>query len=374
MEKCLGVISAGNLENNFGALCIHRPVYMLPYGGRYRLMDFSVSNMVNNGIKTIVVYTGEKIRSTMDHIENGRPWDLDRRFKGLILFPPVTHGYTSNKYGDIPQFYSTMDFYETVREDTIFLNHPNIIAKVDLKAAFKYFKETDADITFIYKPQNDPWGEYVNCEKISLDEDNNLETMGMNLGTEKEFNMFIRSGFIKKEAFIRLVKEAIEKGDSDYLLDAVIRNKDKYKINGYRFDGHVENIRNLKSFYDANINLLKKDVARELFYQGGTIFTKTKDEPSTLYTESSKVQNSLIANGCVIEGTVENSIIFRGVTIGKGALVKNSVIMQKAEIHDNAAVVNSILDKQAVIGEGVRIAGSTLMPYVVEKKQVIRKD
>ena len=145
-------------------------------------------------------------------------------------------------------------------------------------------------------------------------------------------------------------------------------------INSYEFKGHTENIRNLKSFYDANLNLLKKPIAQELFYENGTILTQTKDEPSTLYTQTSSVQNSHVANGCIIEGSVENSIIFRGVKIAKGAVVKNSIVMQKSQIKENASVVNSILDKESCIGEGVRIAGSTLIPYVVEKRQNIRKD
>ncbi|MDY0236378.1 MAG: glucose-1-phosphate adenylyltransferase subunit GlgD [Gudongella sp.] len=374
MDKCIGLISGANIENNYGALCVHRPVYMLPFGGRYRLIDFSVSNMVNYGIKTVAIFTGEKIRSTMDHIGDGKPWDLNRRFNGLVLFPPVTQGYPINLNGDIAQFFTAMDFFEQVKEKYIFLNHPNILAKIDLNEAFHHFIETDADITLIYKKQEDPWGEYINCDKINISENGEVLNLGMNLGTETNFMMSLKTGFLKKEVFIKIVKEAIEKGDFDNLQDAIMNNKDKYKINSYEFKGHTENIRNLKSFYDANLNLLKKSIAQELFYERGPIFTQTKDEPSTLYTETANVQNSHVANGCIIEGSVENSIIFRGVKIGKGAVVKNSIVMQKSEIQENASVVNSILDKNAIIGEGVRIAGSTLIPYVVEKAQKIRKD
>jgi glucose-1-phosphate adenylyltransferase len=374
MDKCIGIISGANIENNFGTLCIHRPVYMLPFGGRYRLIDFAISNMVNHGIKTIAVYTGEKIRSTMDHLGDGKPWDLNRRFSGLFLFPPVTHEFTMNRYGDVPQFYSTMDFFQMMREKYILILQPNILAKVDLTSAFKYFRETDADMTLFYKKQQDPWGQYINSEKMTIADNGSLETIGLNLGTEENFNMFLKMGFMKKEVFIKLVMESVEKGNVDYLQDALIRNKDRFMINTFEFRGHVENIRNLKSFYDANLNLLKKKVAQELFYEKGTVFTKTKDEPSTLYTSDSDVQNSLVANGCIIEGSVENSIIFRGVKIGKGSVVKNSVVMQKAEIGENAVVVNSILDKEAIIGDDIRITGSPLMPYVVQKKQILRKD
>lgn len=374
MDKCIGIISGSNIENNFGALCAHRPVYMLPFGGRYRLIDFSISNMVNHGIKTVAIFTGEKIRSTMDHIGDGKAWDLNRRFSGLVLFPPITRGYPINLKGDISQFFTAIDFFEQIREKYIFINHPNILAKIELKQAYRHFIETDADITMIYKKQKDPWGEYINCDKMNITKSGEVSNVGMNLGTEDNFLMSLKTSFMKKEVFIKVVKEAIEKGEFDDLQDAIMENKDKYKINSYEFKGHTENIRNLKSFYDANLNLLKKPIAQELFYEGGTILTQTKDEPSTLYTQTANVQNSHVANGCIIEGTVENSIIFRGVKIAEGAVVKNSIVMQKSEIHENASVVNSILDKETVIGEGVRIAGSTLIPYIVEKRQKIGKD
>ena len=374
MEKCLGVISGANIENNFGALCVHRPVYMLPYAGRYRLIDFSISNMVNNGIKTVAVYTGEKVRSTMDHLGDGKAWDLNRRFNGLFIFPPLSHDFPGSKTGDIAQYYTTREFFEQAKENYVFINHPNILAKVDLNEAFKYFRETDADITLIYKKQEDPLGEYIYTDKLIVDEDGMVVNIGTNLGMDKTFNMYLKMGFIKKEIFLNMVMQAIEQGRSDSLIDQILKNLHKYKVNTYQFHGHVENIRDIKSFYDANMNLLKKDVAAEVFYRDGTVFTKTKDEPSTLYTEDSNVQNSLVANGCVIEGSVENSIICRGVKIGKGAIVKNSIVMQKSEIRDDAAVVNSIMDKGSIVGEGVRIAGSMLMPFIVEKKQVLRKD
>lgn len=374
MDNCLGIISMASGDNNYGSLCKNRPVYMLPFGGRYRLIDFTISNMVNHGIRTVAVYTGEKIRSTMDHLGNGKPWELNRRFNGLFLFPPVYNQDYGPYLGDIAQFNSTEVFFEQTREEYIFMNQPNFISKVDLSKAYNHFIDSKADITIIYKRESDPWGDLINSHKIHIDKDGNLINIGINLATEMEFNHHIGMLFIKKEVFMDIIKRSIERGDAIFFKDAMLLNKDRYKINTFEHKGHVESIRNLKTFYDANLNLLNKDISRELFYEGGAIFTKSKDEPSTLYTESSNVQNSLIANGCIIEGDVENSIIFRGVKIGKGAIVKNSVVMQKSQVHDNAIVVNSILDKYAVVGKGVRIAGSAAMPYVVDKYQEIRKD
>lgn len=372
MENCLGIINIGENEGYFGSLCKNRPVYMLPFGGRYRLIDFTISNMVNYGIRTVAVYTGQKIRSTMDHLGNGKPWDLNRRFNGLFLFPPIQKPFGRN--GDIAELFSTLGFFEQAKEENVLIVHPNNIGSVNLNEAYKQFIETDADITLFYKKQVDQWGEYINCDKILLNRDNEFINMGLNLGTEKKFNMYIGMGFIKKKVLMEIVKKSMESGDANFLKQAVLINRDRYKINTYEFKGHMEYINNIKSYYDANLNLLNKDVSQELFFGGGPVYTKAKDEPSTLYTETSKVQNSLIANGCIIEGTVENSVIFRGVKVGKNAIVKNSILMQKSEVHENAIVVNTIMDKYASIDKGIRIAGSSLMPYVVEKSQKVRKE
>ena len=374
MKNCLGIISIGDGESNFGPLCKNRPVYMLPFGGRYRLIDFTISNMVNHGVKTVAIYTGDKIRSTMDHLGNGRPWDLNRRFNGLFLFPPVYNGDSPKGDVEISEFYSTLEFFEQAKEETILFVHPNFLGAVNLDDAYKHFKETDADITILYKKQVDPLAEYINCDKIHLDEDGELDNIGINLGTEKEFNMYIGMGFVKKKVFLNIVKKSVENGNAKYFKQAILNNKDGYKVNSFEFLGQIENIRNLKSYYDGNLALLNRDFSRELFFDRGAVFTKSKDEPSTLYTDTANVQNSIIANGCVIEGTVENSVIFRGVNVGKNSIVRNSILMQKSEVKDNAIVVNTIMDKYSSIGEGVSIAGSSALPYVVEKYQKIRKD
>lgn len=374
MDRCIGIIKGGNNENKFGGLCKHRPVYMLPMAGRYRLIDFALSNMVNNGMKKIALYTGKKMRSTLDHIGNGNPWDLNRRLSGLYLFPPILEGDYGLYTGDIHEFHSTESFFENAREEFVLVCNPEIMAKVDLTAAFRHFRNTDADFTLIYKKQKDTGGDFINNDKMLLDEDGNLESMGLNLGIEREFNLFLEMGFIKKEVFLKLIRQSIERGDTTHLRDAMLRNRDNFHINTYEFKGHVESISNLKNYYDANMNLLKDDIAHETFYEGGPVFTKSKDEPSTWYGEDSRTQNSLVANGCQIDGDVQNSIIFRGVNIAKGATVRNSIVMQKSEISSDAVVVNSILDKYTCIEEGTTIAGNTSMPYVVEKNQKIGKD
>ena len=166
MDKCLGLITTMNIDNRFGLLCKNRPPYMLPFAGRYRLVDFSLSNLVNHGMKTVAIYTGEKIRPTMDHLSDGKPWDLNRRFNGLFLFPPVYDKKYKFPASDITQYHSTESFFMQSREKYVFIMHPNILAKVNLNEAFRLFKESDADATLIYNRRHDPYGEYINTSRI----------------------------------------------------------------------------------------------------------------------------------------------------------------------------------------------------------------
>ncbi len=374
MDNCLGVILNSNIEREFSSLCNNRPAYMLPYVGRYRLIDFTISNMVNHNIKTIALYTGDKIRSTMDHLGDGKPWELNRRFTGLFLFPPTYDDNRMGRIGEVSQISSTAPFYENMKEEYIFYAHPNVVAKVDLDEVFDKFIQTDADITLIYKEQVDPIGEYINVDKLHLNKSGELINIGLNLGTENTFNQYLGMGFMKKSVMMDLVKVATEKGIANLLKEAMLLQKHRLKINTYEYTGYVQTIRNLETYYKSSMDLLDSDLYKKLFFQDGLIFTKAKDEPPTIYRDTSRVENSLVANGCVIEGTVEDSIIFRGVKVGKGAIVKNSILMQKSEIGENAVVVNTILDKYSEIEAGVNVAGSPTIPYVLEKRGSIGRD
>ena len=371
LGNCIGIISPSNISKNFGVLTKHRPAYMLPFGGRYRIIDFMLSNMVNHGIGTVAVYTGEKVRSLMDHIGNGAPWELNRRIKGLNVFPPEYSEEKSIK-GDIYQYYLTEDFLEIIKEENVYMVSQNTITKVDLAKAYKYFVDTDADITFLYKKQENK-DIYLNSEILILDKDLNFVNIGLNLGIEKMFNLYTGKAFIKKSVFLKIIREAMETGLEEDFRDALLRNKYNYNINSYEFKGYMEDIKDTQSYYRANMNLLDDEIFYQSFFKDGSIYTKSKDEPPSLYTEDSIVENSLIANGCIIEGEVQNSIIFRGVEVEKGAIVRDSIVMQKSKIKKDAVIVNSILDKFSLIGEDVNIIGTKSNPYLVEKNSQIRR-
>lgn len=374
MDNFIGILNNTNLESNFNSLCKNRPVYMLPFASRYRLVDVCISNMVNNGIKTVAIYTGEKIRSTMDHLSDGKPWNLNSRFQGLFLYPPITQELSIERLGDLADFYSTLNFLELSKERNVMVQDSNVIFMKNLDDAYKKFVDTEADIMLMYQKKSDDTGEYVNTDKLHLDENGYVTNIGINLGTETEFNMYINTLLIKKEVLIKLIKESVEKGNASSLKDAIIKNKNTLSIVSHPIDGFVKVIKDVRTYFRTNLSLLDKDNFNEIFLNNGRVMTKTKDEPSTIYRDFPEVENSLIANGCEIEGDVENSIIFRGVKVCKNAIVKNSIIMQKSIIEEGAVVVNSIIDKYSVVEKEVSLVGSVNQPYVVGKSQIVEKD
>lgn len=373
MENCLGIILNESIDKDFGPLCGHRPSYMLPYAGRYRLLDFALSNMVNYQINNVVLYTGEKMRSAMDHIGSGRPWELNRRFSGLKLFSPDYNQNKAERNSQINQLFNTLKFYEDAKEDYVFLMKTDIIAKVNLDKAFKAFIDSGADISLIYKKQKDPEGLHLDYGKLHFDKEGKFKDIGTNLGIDKTYNHFLGMGFVKKDVLIKLIKTFKERENIFSVNEAISSMKNEFDIQTYEFKGKVQAIKDVESYFASSMSLLDEENYQDMFFNNGLILTKSKDEPSTSYKESSHVSNSLIANGCIIEGTVENSIIFRDVKIEKGAVVKNSIIMQKSEIGENALVANSIFDKSSKIEKNLSVSGSPETPFILEKNGIIRE-
>lgn len=371
MKSILGIIAPSYDDTNFGGLTKARSAPMLPFGCRYRLIDFALSNMTNYGIRTVGVYPEVKIRSYMDHLGMGAPWNLNRRFQGLFLFPPTVSQDKINKFGELVEFYSTLDFYENVREDYIYYTQAEVLMKLNIDDLYKQCLESDCDVMFIYAPIKDESLSFLDKKQVILDENGNLKNISYYFGSSPEFNLYLGSFLIKKEVFYSLIRRGLELGEVSTMEDIILHYCDRLNIGVYCYDGVFELIDSAKRLYDANMRLLDEEYFDQIFNHGGKIYTKTKDEPATYYSPESKVKDSLFANGCMISGEVENSIIFRGVTIEPGAIVRNSIVMQKTTIKKDAVVINSILDKNVFVGVGQRLIGNQAQPYVIDKNRVV---
>ena len=225
----------------------------------------------------------------------------------------------------------------------------------------------------VYATVEDPLGAYLNMNKLILDSNGSLVNVGINLGTQDVVHLYLSKMFIKKKVFIDIVKDSIEKGNARTMIQAVMNNKSRLKIGTCQVNCHIEMIRDLVSYYRANMALLDPDIYNELFHTGGMVYTKSKDEPSTLYKEGARVSNSLVANGCIIEGQVENSIIFRGVRVHKNAIVRNSILIQKTQVEEGAVLINTISDKYSTVRANVSLVGSPVNPFVIAKNQIIER-
>ncbi len=375
MKNCLGIINLSEVDNQFGILCQNRPTSMLPFGGRYRMIDFTLSNMVNSGITGIGVFTGNKVRSVMDHLGSGQSWDLDRKINGLFLFTP-TYDYTSvnQKVGDIELFYQNNSYIRYAKQENLLITKSYMLANIDYNEAYEAFVNSDADISIIYKKVSDIKNRFVGCDRINLDADGKFEGIGTNLGMDDHFNLSMEMYFIKKNVYFDLLFDSIEKGNANYLKQAILNNLSKYKVSTYEFKGYLACINNVRNYFDANMDILHPDISNELFFKHGQILTKVKDEPSTHYKKHARVKNSFVANGCQIDGFVENSIIFRGVKIEKGCIIRNSIIMQKANIDENVHLNYVVLDKRTTVNKGVTLIGDPSSPYIGGKKAVISKE
>ncbi|MGM0380138.1 MAG: glucose-1-phosphate adenylyltransferase subunit GlgD, partial [Bacillota bacterium] len=348
-----------------------RPIAGLPFAGRYRVIDFILSNMVNNGITNIGIFTQNKFRSLMDHIGSGKSWDLDRKIEGIKIFNPE-YNYNSivQRFGDIQHFYKNLDFLKRSKEDYIFISRSYMVCNINLSKAFKAHLESDGDITVIYKNvKNDE--RYLDLDRLNITKDGFLDKVGKNTGKADKFNLSMEMYIMRKKILIQLIENAIENGDAHFLKQALFNQLNNYKVNTFAFDKYLACINTSKNFYKANLDMLNPKIYSELFNEKQDILTKVKDEPSTMYYEDANVKNSLVANGCKIKGNVKNSIIFRNVKIEKGVNIENSIVMQNTTISNNSNLTHVISDKAVSISEYKTLSGDKNNPYIIPKLETL---
>lgn len=364
MNEVLGVINLINERPFLKELTRHRCLASVPFGARYRLIDFTLSSFVHANVSKVAIFSKEKYRSLMDHLGSGKEWDLDRNNGGLYILPPVNPG--EKTLGDLHSFHSHLEFFERSRQDTVIISPGHHICNLDFDEVYEFHRKNQADITVVYKdydgaPAKKPY--YHQCMVDGEENVRDIELFSFPSGGD---HICLETYVIRKDLLIELIKTCTENDEYDFLRDAVKANLSDLKVKGYRFDGYLPFIHSIESFYETSMGFLDPEISRPFFFEKGDVFTKVKHEAPSKYSQDAIVSHSLIANGCEIEGTVENSILFRGVKVKKGACVKNSIIMQKVEIDTKARVENVIADKQAHITEQAVAVGK-------KKPKVIRK-
>ena len=374
-NNALGLIFSENSEVNLGELLSVRSLAAVPVGGRYRIIDFMLSNMVNSGIVNVGLATGYKNQSLVDHVGSGRAWDLSRKETGLFILPPPENQETGGRImGGIDYLNGAMRYLRRSRQEYVMLSDCNTICNIDLEKVMEFHFQKDADITVVYTmAPNLSEKELEKHILFDIEEDGRVTDVQVYPKRQKTDCSYMHMFFIKKSLLIEMIEDCMAHDEHLISKNILLANVDKCKIYAYRFDGYKNKIDSIDSFYRFNIELLDPNVRAELFGTGDgkSIYTKGKDSVPTKYGKGAEVKNSVIADGCVIEGTVENCIIFRGVKIGKGSVVKNSIIMQKSQIMDNCTVENAIFDKEVILCNGKKLMGQSTYPLVIGKRTVV---
>lgn len=361
----MGIVNLQESNAGIRELTVTRAVESLPFAGRYRLLDFALSSLVNSGINSVGVTLPDYSRSVLDHIRSGKDWDLARRRDGLTWLPAALPDNDSRK-GDLKDLYANLDFAELNDRKYVILTGGAFVYNIDFREVFKFMEDTEADITMVYHTaKRDRLARNVIVQTSTNGIVTDLaEASSVKVGDKFGMGIYL----MPIPTFAYIVRSTYERGGQDFTIDGIIRHAAEHKISAYEHKGYIAHVNSVAEYYKANRDMLKHEIWEEIFMKKDRpIFTKVKDEVPVQYKSTANVKNSLIANGCIIRGTVENSIIFRGVTIGKDAVVKDSIIMQCADVGEGARVENVIADKNVIISKNRWLKGAENYPYIVGK-------
>jgi len=372
ISNAFGLIYTGEDTPQLKELTHSRAVAAVPFGGRYRCIDFILSNMVNSGITNVGLITQRNYHSLMDHLGAGKEWDLHRKREGLFILPPfMTKNNVGLYRGSVDALHAAIGYIRRSAEQYVILSGSHTIFNMRFTDMLDQHIRTGADLTILYngRPTLDPEAQSGDL-RLTLDADGRVTDMELNAYRPKTDWQGCDVFIFDKGLLEHLVEEACARGEYDFLRDVVLKKYTTLKTFGYRYDGYVARLDSLLTYFKHSMELLAQEVAVDLFDKD-RIFTKVKDEFSAKYGSRSSVCHSILADGCMVDGSVENSVVFRGVKIMEGAKVKDSIIMQGVTIGENAVLDHVILDKGVTIRPSRMLVGYDNFPIIIKKNQVV---
>lgn len=367
MGDVLGLVFANMHDTTLGDMTKNRTMGSVMFGGRYRLIDFPLSNMVNSGISEVGVITKSNYQSLLDHLGSAREWDLARKKGGLYILPPFGNVESTLYRGRIEALYGAMSFIKHSRAKYVILSDCDVVTNIDYKPIVAAHIESGADITAVAHTGVYSSEDIKTSTVFNVDADKNVTSVLINpdiSGTcTTSLNVFVMS----MDFLIETVNDAMARGNVSFERNILQEKCRELKIKIYEYDNYFSKLNSPESYFKSNMALLEPENARKLFVPKRSIYTKVSDNAPVKYDLDSKVSNSLIADGCIIEGEVENSVLFRGVKVGKGAKVKNCILMQGTVVGDNAELNYLITDKNVSICENHILTSSPQYPMYVGK-------
>lgn len=369
--KALGIISFEDNTAHVEGLEEHRPVPAISFLGRYRVIDFILSNMTNSGMDNVQVYCKEKPRNLIEHLGEGTNYNINsKRGKLRVLYGEKN--FSSPVYNhDIANYMLNMQYIEGDRNPYVVVAPSYFVYSLDFSTVLDAHVESGADVTVLYTSTSEAKTSFLGCDVLTLDKEKNVTAFDKNRGNTKTKNVSLEAYVMTKKLFIELVKKAAATSSLYWFKDILRDSLGELKIKGYPVRGFVACINTLEAYFKTSMALRDRSVADGLFKPGWPVYTQTSDSSPTMYRTGSSVTGSVVANGAVIEGKVENSIISRGVTISKGAVVRNCILLPGAFIGEKAKLDHVVVDKYAIIHHVKELKGTDEEPVYVARRDRI---
>lgn len=371
MKNVMGVIYTGEKDSFLRELTLLRAIAAVPVAGRYRVIDFMVSSMVNSGMRNVGVIMQKNYHSLMDHLGSGKEWDLHGKNDGLYILPPfLTRDNVGVYNGSLDALHSNMNYLRRSRQEYVLLTNSLIMYNANFTDMFKKFTESGCDVMMMYTKNPDMQCPEYGCY-LDVNEEGVVTDIEIDPTKPRYENTCMEVYLMRKDLLIDMVDRGSAHGYHELVRDVLARmTRDAaLKVCGYEYKDICFRLDSVQSYFKFNLSVLDTKLRHQLFNH--PVYTKVRDEMPARYMEDAQVVNSMVADGCIINGTVEHSVLFRGVKIAKGASVKNCIIMQDCQIEEGVHLENCILDKNATIRRGGNLIGPSAYPIVISKNMVI---
>ncbi len=370
MNGLHGIIFAYEKEPGLRELVEHRMPASVPFGGRYRIIDFMLSNMQNAGITDVGVVLHGNYQSLLDHLGSGKTWDMSRKYGGLRLLPPFADNrkYQSEEFrGKMEALAGVRSYIEEIRQDYVVLSDSDLIINLPIDDVFEAHLASGADITCVCTPN---LGRTENATYFHLDPDGRVAATLCDPHTPEGYQS-LEIYILSRELLLRLVDECEAQEKSSFRRDVLLGMGEKLNIRSFIWEGLAAQLRTVKEYYDRSMALLDPNVAGALFCPERPIQAKEDDEASSYIAPESRCVNSFIADGCIVEGMVENSILFPGVRIGRGAQVRNCILFKNVTVSENVTLSHVIADKSVLVRTGGTLIGHENYPLTIARDSVV---
>ena len=369
----MGIIFANIYDSSLGELTNKRTMASLPYGGRYRQIDFSLSNMTNSGIRHIGIITKYNYQSLMNHIGSWQDRDLDLEEGGVEFLRHGADGHNGSYRGKLDALNSARAFLVHSKEDYIVMADSGVLCAIDFREVVEDHIASGADVTVVVKDGICNGVKQLDMA-VKVDENNRVTDLAVDYCAEESYLASMGIFVISRERLIREVTEAVARNRYRFERDLVMHGfaEDGLRINAYRFQGVALFNESTAEFYRNSLALIDPEIRHGLFNRSNrTIYTKVRDEVPTYYGEFSEIDDCIVADGCTLEGSASNSVLFRGVRLGKDAVVRDSVIMQGTVIGEGAQLECVIMDKDVVVRPGAVLRGTKDHPLIFKRGEIV---